>query len=180
MLTEDLVLTPTLLRRFEIESEFEGGNGRHYALIQRNDGSLLSHHPASPSIEPFQAIWAAQVLKLLNRELHHDGAWCVVFTHPKPPSLENIFQDAKHAQYARYVLLWLDADGDVQIPFEWMEGTCELRTFSDIMIAGPVSTAQKCELAWEIWHDTMIKVLEPREGQTFKRARGERPSSARH
>jgi hypothetical protein len=180
MLTEDLVLTPTLLRRFELEAEFEGGDGRHYALIQRNDGSLLSHHPASPAVEPFQAIWAANVLRLLNRELHHDGAWCVVFTHPKPPKLENIFQDAKHAQYARYVLLWLDRDGDVHIPFEWMEGTCELRTFSDIMIAGVVSTAQKCELAWEIWHDTMIKTLEPREGQTFKRARGERPSSARH
>lgn len=178
MLPEDLAITPALLRRFEGEAELEGGDGRHYAVIQRNDGSILVHHPASPQLSPMQMIWAADALKLLNREIHHDGAWVVVFTHPKP-QLENIFQDAKHADYRRYVLLWMDRDGDVQIPIEWLEGDNEdFRTFTDVIMAGVHSTAQKAEGCWQVWHTMMIEVLEPREGQTFKRAQGERAPSA--
>lgn len=181
MLTEDLVVTPALLRRFIAEAEMEGGDGRHYALIRRNDGSLLAHHPGSPVLSPMQLLWSQDILRLLNRELHHDGAWCLVFTHPKPRAIDNIFQDAKHADYGRYVLLWMDADGDVQIPFEWLEGsTSELRDFASVMLAGVESTAQKCEGAWELWREMMVKVIQPKEGQTFKRARGERAPSARH
>lgn len=176
MLTEDLAVTPALLRRFIAEAEMEGGDGRHYALIRRNDGSLLAHHPGAPGLSPMQLLWSQDILRLLNRELHHDGAWCVVFTHPKPR-----FQDAKHADYARYVLLWMDQDGDVQIPIEWLEGDYTgFRTFTEVMMAGVQSTAQKCEGAWEVWREMMVKVIQPREGQTFKRARGERAPSVRH
>jgi hypothetical protein len=168
MLSDDLVITPALLRRFHAEAELEGGDGRHYAVIRSNDGSLLVHDPGSPSISGEQWIWTADLLELLNRELHHDGAWVVVFTHPLP-------------DYRRYVLLWLDRDGDVQFALEWVAGeNSGFRDFVDVLLAGVHSTAQKCQVAWEIWHTMMIEVIEPREGQTFKRARGERASSTRH
>jgi len=180
LIREDLVLTPTLLRRFELEAQFEGGDGRHYALIRRDDGSLLSHHPGSLPAVPDQLMWADDMLRLLNRELHHDGAWVVCFTHIKPQPIDCVLYNPQHGDYGRYCLIWLDQDGDPQFTQQWMEGEGELRDFADVILAGRGSTAQKCETSWQLWHEMMRKVLAPKEGQTFKRAQGQRAPSTRH
>lgn len=179
---ETKIITPTLLRRFELEADGEDGDGRYYACILRSNGELIVHHPGAPGIAAEQSLWAADVLKLLNREVHHDGAWVVVFTHPKPSMFDNaLLASNMHAQYARYVLLWLDQDGDVQIPVEWMEGTADasLRDFADVMIAGLECAGEAAEYAYQSWHTLMVEVLDRRPGETFKRAQGEIAPSSR-
>lgn len=178
LIDENLIVTPTLLRRFQAEADFEAGEGRYCALILRENGlDLLAHHPFAPALAPPQSLWAGDVLRFLNRELHHDGAWVVVFTHPKPATVENaLLLDNCHAEYARYVLLWMDGDGDVQIPIEWEEGTGEVRDWADVLIAGLEWVGRDCEVAWQSWHELVVRRLDRKEGRdTYKRARGERP-----
>lgn len=179
-LSDDKLITPALLRRFIVEAEMDGGTGQHYALVQLENGNLTKWNPASPSLAPDQIIWAADMLKLLNRELHHDGAWVVVFTHPRPSPSQCVLHAPTHCDYHRFVLLWLDADGDVQFPYEWAEGYGELRNFAYVILAGPISWAQKCETAWEQWRVMMMEVIAPSADQVFKRAQGQRAPSARH
>lgn len=177
-LSDKLLITPTLLRRFELEGQFEGGGGQYYALMQRANGELVCDHPFGPALEPMQMLWSADVLRALNRELHHDGSWVVCFTHPQPNSMECVLLNPRHKEYGRYALLWLDKDGDVQFTVEWNRGEGELRDFAMVMLAGMNSTMAKCETAWGLWHEMMVDVIEPQEGQTFKRAQGQRrPSS---
>ena len=175
---ENLIVTPTLLRRFQLEAEFEGGDGRYYGIVLRIDGGLLVHHPGSPGLCAEQLMWAGDVLKFLNRELHHDGAWVVVFTQPKPVSIDNVLlADNLHADYGRYVLLWMDEDGDVQIPIEWEEGTGELRDFADVLLAGLENIGKVAEHAWQAWNEIVVRQLDRRTSETYKRARGERAPS---
>jgi hypothetical protein len=178
-ISESLVITPTLLRRFQAEGEMEEGDGRYYGVIQRDNGDLLVHHPASLSAVAPQLLWAGEVLRLLNRELHHDGAWVLVFTHPHSVPGPSVLHQAGHAEYRRYGLIWLDADGDPQFTMEWQHGTAELPSFTDVMLAGIESTAQKAEQAWMLWDDSH-KTLDLKAEQTFKRAQGQRAPSARH
>jgi hypothetical protein len=174
-IADDVLLTPTLLRRFEAEAVLEGGNGQFYALIRLSNGKLLSHHPGSPPIIAEQSMWADDVLRALNRELHHDGAWVVVFTAPQPLATGTaIFAQPDHVEYGRYVIMWMDADGDVQFSMEWVQNESDLLDFADVLIAGLESTMAKAEACWEAWHMHMRQVLDPQEGQTFKRARGQR------
>lgn len=181
-LDDSILMTPTLLRRFIQEAELEGGNGQHFALLRRSNSELIAHNPYSPELDPSQMTWGADVLRLLNRELHHDGAWVLCFTHPAEPGPpETILHNPpKHWEYARYCLMWLDKDGDVQFTVEWVRHESELFDFADVMLAGIESTAQKAEAAWETWRTMMIEVLDPREGETFKRAQGQRAPSAMH
>lgn len=169
-LSENDILTPALLRRFEAEGQFEGADGRHYGIILRDDCSLMVHHPGSPLLDPVQSMWARDVLALLNRELHHDGAWVCVFTHVAPTTIER-----SHPEYGRYCLIWIDEDADPQFSVEWERGDSELRTFLDVLLQGREATAQKCETAWQIWHHNMRVVLDPKMNQLFRRAKGERP-----
>jgi hypothetical protein len=178
---DDTLITPTLLRRFAAESTMEGGNGQHHAFIERSNGVLLDHNPGSPECLGEQLMFAADVLRKLNRELHHDGAWVMVYTHPAEPAEGSvIFVNGGNREYRRFVLLWLDQDGDVQIPIDWVKGESELADFPDCLIAGIEYWMQLCENAWDLWHTHMRQVLEPRQGETFRRARGERASSTRH
>jgi hypothetical protein len=180
-LHDDLLITPALLKRFVAEGYGEDGDGQHYGFVQRSNGDLCGHHPGSPQIIAEQTMWAADMLKRLNRELHHDGAWTVVFTHPAPPAEGSmIFAQPGHCEYRRYVLLWLDQDGDVQIPIEWIKGEGEMVDFPDVLMAGLDNLVGQCEGAWELWHIHMRQILEPREGETFKRAQGQQAGSTRH
>lgn len=172
-LGEQDIISTALLKRFQAEGEFGGADGRHYGIVRRDDGSLLEHHPGSPELDPFQMMWAADVLKLLNRELHHDGAWVVVFTHVRPL----LGLPRADREYNRYCLIWLDADGDPQFSVEWEAGAGELRDFADVLLQGINATVQKCESAWQTWNLHMRQVLQPTKRQLYRRAKGERAPS---
>jgi hypothetical protein len=177
-LSDNTLITKALLKRFELEAAEEGGNGyAYYALIRRSDGHFLAHHPSTPQLDPMQLHWATEALARFNRELHHDGAWVLVFTHPKPPSI--LVAAPNHLTYARYVFLWLDQDGDVQFPMDWMENETELLDFADVVAAGLESNLAHGEESWQRWHHLMRVVPDVKEGrgQTFKRAKGERAPS---
>lgn len=177
-LADEKLITPELLQRFRLEAAEEGGHAdAFYALIRRSDGNFLSHHPAAPNLDPGQLLWASRALTRFNKELHHDGAWVIVFTHPKPLSTLS-----KHAEYARYVFLWLDADGDVQFPMDWKENETELLDFADVVIAGIESNMAHAEESWQRWHLLMRVVpdIKPGKGQTYKRAQGEKAPSQTH
>ncbi|MCC6775638.1 MAG: hypothetical protein IT537_03220 [Hyphomicrobiales bacterium] len=180
-LRENDIVTPTLLRRFELEAVAEDGNGQHYAVILRDDGSILAHNPGSPELAPDQLMWAGDVLRLLNRELHHDGAWVVVFTHVQPVTLEHILLAApSHATYDRYCLIWVDQDGDAQFTMDWRQNECELLDWPDVLLAGLESTAQKAEMSWTLWHHHMREIPEVKKSQTYRKAKGERAPSEVH
>jgi len=182
MLADDDLITTALLRRFQGEAVLGGSDGRFYAIIRRNNGDLVVHHPGSPPLAAEQLMWASDVLKALNRELHHDGAWVVVFTDPAPPGAGDlvIHVNGGYCEYGRYALLWLDDEADVQFALEWVRNESELLDWSDVLLAGLHSLMGKCEAAWEMWNTHMRDVLDPDEDQTFARARGEQPSSTRH
>ena len=76
--------------------------------------------------------------------------------------------------------MWLDRDGDVQFSQEWQANDGELLTFDDVVIAGLESTVEKCEASWQAWKTLMLDVIDPAQGQTFNKAGGETPTSARH
>src|SRR5580704_2855890 len=176
----ETIVTPSLLQRFAIEAHQEAGNGQHYAVILRDSGDLTVHHPGSPPASAEQMMFAADVLKKLNRELHHDGAWVIVFTHPAPFDPAFSIYAQPHAMYRRFVFLWLDNDGDAQIPVEWIENESEMLDFADVLTAGIEWIMQNCENAWDMWHHHKVKVIERKPDETFKRAKGQRAPSAVH
>jgi len=182
MIDEETLITPTLLRRFLLEAYCDGGDGRHYAIIRKPDGHVLVHHeqPASPKLALEQLTWAADLLRLLNREIHHDGAWVIVFTHPETPHYESILHSTPtHWKYRRYAILWIDEDGDPQFTQEWSQNDSEMLDFADVVVAGLESTAAKAETAWQLWNTHMRDVLDPAEGQLVKAAKGERRAARR-
>jgi len=180
MLEDAKLMTKALCRRFVAEAMLDGGNGQFYALMLRSNRQLLAFNPGSPELDPMQMMWAGDVLRLLNKELDHGGGWVVVFTCPDPQSGLDIISGADSMAYGRYALMWLDHDGDVQFSQEWQKNDGELLDFADVINAGILSTAQKCEASWNAWKMLMVDVIDPAEGQTFNKAGGETPTSARH
>jgi len=158
----ETLVTPALLKRFHAEGEFESGDGRFFAVMQQSNGDLLTH-AVGPDAGPDAMLFASDTLSFLNKHLHHDGAWCIVFTHyraPTPPMM--------HGAFDRFVILWMDHDGDVQFPVERDHAIPEAFGY------GNHSWAMQCETAWNLWHHAMVTVLEPKADAQYKRAKGQR------
>ena len=170
-LDEDRLITPALLRRFEAESADEGSpeSGPYHAIIMRSNGDLIEH-VMGPRVASWQFVFVNDLLKALNRDLHHDGAWVAVYTHPAPAAL---IVEVERA-YMRLVLMWMDGDGDVRIPFEIEEAD-----FSKIVEQGLHRWLGEAETAWQTWKKLMIDVLDPKSDQLYKRAQGQAPTSSR-
>ena len=158
------LITPTLLRRLEDEA-----GGRYWALLQNSESKLIEH-ATGPAIVADQKMFAADMIPALNKHLHHDGAWLIVFCDPAPGT----FVPIAGTNYGRFVIMWMDKDGDVQFPIEFD------RDFTFYLIEGPDLMLEKCEAAWQNWKWAMKAIIQPKEGQTFKRALGEKPLPTMH
>ena len=161
-LDDAVLITPALLRRLDAEGEVDGGNGCYWALLARSNGDLIEHAKGPEPIAE-QRVFAIDMVPALNRNLHHDGAWLVAFVHPKPPPLAIMYT----AEFARFVFLWMDGDGDIRFPVE-----CD-DDFGVVLTKGPDYWIEQCEQAWITWDVMMRQVLAPKPEQLFKRAQGQ-------
>lgn len=162
-----------LRTRFEIEAEEEHGNGSYVGYLTQENGAMVTERRWALNPEPEQYMFAEDMLRLLNRELHHDGMWVIVFTHPGPfnPIVAT-------TEYSRFGFIWLDSDGDPQFTMDWAKGECEELDFTDVLMSGIESWADRCEAAWEQWNLYMRKVLQPKQDQLVKKAQGQKLSTA--
>ncbi len=176
-LDDDTLMTADLLRAFIGYAEEDGGNGQHYAVIQRDNGGFVDHNPGSPELEVMQTQFARDIVDSANREIAHDGAWLIVFTHPGV--LPHLL--ATQSEYARFNVVWMDKDGDIQFRLEWSIGESEDElTFSDVLLSGKESWLERLEMAYQQWHLLNVQVLAAKESQTFKKAKGQKPSGRPH
>jgi hypothetical protein len=160
-LDDKTLITPLLIKRFHAEAEFEGGDGKYAAYIQKSDGHILID-TVSCSSGMLEQFFAEDMLNAMNKHLHHDGAWVIVFTHydpPLPPLKEGVFN--------RFVLLWMDKDGDVKFPLECVHPLHKVMGESSID-----SWLSQCEAAWSLWRHTET-VLDARPSEQYRKAAGE-------
>lgn len=167
---DDLLMTPALSRRFAAEAEYEGGPGLYWGVVQRSNGVVLPVRKGFQAHE-HQQMFAFDMVAALNREIHHDGSWAVLFVNPPPLDPMQVIEKDPKVEYDKFVILWVDPDGDPAFPVEceepmWRVLECDLPHW-----------IQQCENAWEAWRLAMREILSPREGQTYKRAQGQRAPS---
>lgn len=191
----DQVVTPLLLRRFLLEAHVEDASGEsieprfegdvppapYYAIVKRDDGDLAVWHPYGPALDDMQMLFSHDVLRRLNKDLHHDGAWVIVWTNPAPPPPMDslgVLVNPRARDYRRYALIWMDKDADPQFTIEWHEGiTSDFKTFEDVLIAGAVSLMHRAESAWGLWEENRKMLELHKSGATYRRAKGERAPS---
>jgi hypothetical protein len=169
---DNLLALPAVRSRLSAEAQ----GTAWWALTRREDLSqmvLSGQGDYAPGLRsaplPEQIMFAQDMTAALNRHLHHDGRWFVQFTHPDAvPLLGNA---GTGAEYRRWVMLWLDEDGDCQFPVENDE------PFAYALMAGPDHWMETAESAWQAWRHHMRDVLAPVAGQTFKRAQGQAPAA---
>jgi len=173
---EDLLLTPAMRQRFDIEAVFEQdadtfiaqqsgivvpmGAGGWWAAVQRTNGEIHRFTNGRLLLDPTadQTIWQLDVLKILNHEIPHDGAWVVGWTHGN----------------TRAIWLWLDQDGDVQFTVD-NEESWETQAGTEML-----HWIEQCEQGWSYWFHYMREVLDPNPDTLFKRAQGQKPPSQQH
>lgn len=157
---ERILITTSLIVRFQVEGRYDGSTG-FYAYVQRSNGDLLVHQ-GGPDIDAPEHLFANDVLTALNNKLHHDGAWCLVFTNPRaidPPLMK--------ATYDRLVLIWMDKDGDVQFTNDHEAGIVHA------LEMGQDAWLNNCETAWQLWQFHMRQVLAPKQNELVKAAQGQ-------
>lgn len=154
--TDRALITPLLLRRFEAEARLGNDDPRFWACLITDEGVLVEHQTGQNPI-PEQKMFGADMVTVLNRHLHHDGAWLIEFTDPTSMGPINT------ALYQKFIIFWMDKDGDVQFPIE------DDRAFHEVLANGPDAMIEKCEGAWQTW-SWQSKVLDLKEHQTTKKA----------
>jgi hypothetical protein len=177
-----LLFTPVVRERLEMEASYGNDQG-----IRDGDGEYwaVSHKPSNMSMAgPWSTDdfllypltderrgWLQNLSWNLNKNLCHDGAWICVWTHLG----ELVHEGATFARHPRrVVLIWLDQDGDPQVPVEIEEPWLSVASQS------VDNWLEQCEEAYQAWHLLMRDVLDPREGQTFQRAKGQSAASLKH
>lgn len=179
---DKLLNTPALRMRLDAEARFEEGGGTYRGFALRSGGVLDGHilrltslgNP--PPLDEMQVMFGQDMVRVLNRHLHHDGAWVVLFTHPshvhKAGPIDLPVVGGLPTMYGRFAFLWMDRDGDVQFTMD------SVSDFFEVLSEGPDPWIERAEQAWQNWKHVMRDVLAPKEGETYKRALGEAAPSA--
>lgn len=169
---DELLITPTLRERLHLEGCFEGAKGAIWSVLLRSNGQpveVLSTKAKGWNPLPEQKMFAHDMVRALNKHLHHDGKWIVAFTHPS--TFKTPAQHAtKCVYFNRWLFLFVDKDGDPQFTMD------NDNLFAEVLEAGPDKWMEDAERAWQTWHTHMREVID-QKGVTFKKAQGEKAPS---
>lgn len=138
--------------------------GLFSAVLETSEGKPMQFG-SGPQLCAEQAMYAIAMVQGLNKHLHHDGCWMFCFCNPDPAPVVLV----TGVEYGRFVILWMDADGDVQFGIE-----CD-SPFDEYLIEGPDPRIEKAEKAWRQWKHFMREVLDPQPDELYKKALGEAP-----
>lgn len=153
--------------RFRAGLDAEAADGPWWVLADfgpRYEAGRSAQSVPAPGI--VQQMWAQEIATRLQKELHHDGFWIVVFVDPMEPSIF-VAQDGHSTVFRAVRLIWLDADGDFQFTVEINE------RFGRIMSEPTDSWLQQCEQSWQQWKVLHNEVLDPQAAETIKFNQGQ-------
>jgi hypothetical protein len=167
-LPDELVVTKATLKRIAAEAA-DSGSRTFFALLQLRNGSFQSYECFGIELDETQMMFSRDLIGDLNRELHHDGAWLIVWSIAQRKPKGSI---GKSTEFRKFTLLWMDRDGDIAFPIE-----CE-RSFDDYLAEGIHAMMAKCEQAYFLWLEAM-NALALTPDETFKRAQGQEAPSER-
>lgn len=169
---EDFLVLPLNLERYRDEALAGEGLGGYWVCFQRDSGLFVSRMNEGNMVAPApdQQMFAQDLIKLLNREISHGGRWIIEWTHPGEffgaeglSAVEACFTRT----YERWVMMWMDEDGDIQFSIENEEPMWV------IMANGPLQWVEQAEDGWKQWKEIMRDALAPSESQLIHRAQGE-------
>ena len=179
-LNDDLLITPVMWKRFAEEASFENGPGRYAVMMRRSNGEvveLMDNDFGGKPVNPNCRQIGHDLLLKANDDCHHDGAWVVLMTHPDDALIAGLtfdaFDDLGSVRFKRFVMLWIDEDGDPQFSIDIVEPLWRLQE------SGLAHWADACEEAWGKWNWAMRDVLAPSAAQKYKRAQGEHAPSGK-
>lgn len=150
-------------------------DGDYFAVVTRSNGLV---HPfatdqfANDPPDDARRGFLQSLCWNLNRNLRHDGAWICAWTHPGLAVVQG--DGTMSRQPTRFVLLWVDKDGDPQFTVEneepfWRAGQASLDHW-----------LEEAETGWTTWFHHMRTVPGVTSHETYKKAQGETPPSLRY
>lgn len=151
-LQDDPSVTAALGRRLYIEA----GEGDGWACGVRENGDIKIVCNAQTRPHVFQQDFAFELVRKLNKQISNGGTWTVGWCDG----------------WGKLIILWLDQDGDVQFTVEDDEPV------NVILEAGADHFLSQCFDAYGKWRWSM-SILDLQDGETYKRAQGERRPSAK-
>lgn len=129
-----------------------------YAIATFGNGKAFcfgrSEASPAPNGEVFNMMLACALG--LNRNLHHDGCWIVVW-HDK-----------------RLSFLWRDGDGDAAFIEQIDEPWPRIRMWSS------QEFGERAEAAWQQWREMIFKLFDRRPEETIMRAQGQQSRGSVH
>lgn len=157
-LDDNLLVTPALQARLQSEADNmtpdATNKGAWWVGLERTNGDF-KHFSYGYTADAGEVVVARDLVKTLNREIAHDGAWVVQWC-----------LGGRHLN-----ALWLDKDGDIQFTVEFEEdayGMAETKLGHWI---------EQCDEAFQYWHKMMIQALAPSPEQLFQKAKGQKNPS---
>jgi hypothetical protein len=177
---EQVYTSTTILERLQQEAEIDGdqipSRPLYWCTFQLPNKEIhtnMNFKPDFATVLPheLQIDFAKGVLKALNTEVGHGGAWIVGYTHP--PSKGECVKVEGDNVWDRLFCIWLDQDGDPQFTVENIRWT-----FHEMLEAGAEFWMSQGQMCYSKWQELTHGVLDLKQGETFKRALGEkRPST---
>lgn len=141
------------------------------AWIERSNGDVLEYAKGR-SAKPEYKMFAMDIMKALNHWMPNGGAWIVQWSDPAPYKVEgHVILARPTVEYRRFVIIWIDVDGDPQFTIEFDDD------FNEALTMGVDPWLERGASAWNQWRMMMHDVLDPSEEQQFKKAQGEKPPS---
>lgn len=176
VIDERNILTPFTFKRLDQEGMQSADIGVHgfpkwFAIINR--GGINSEfvgnfngdeHDYVTRPPDYQVAFGCRLAQLLNKQISHNGHWIVAFTHGPLPNFGLVIPGRPTDDWRRFIMLWLDEDGDPQFTVDNVE------PFSIVAQASNDHWISDADKAWDHWKHLMRTVLAPRSDQLVKRA----------